>query len=119
MSLTLGLILVGTLTGIASASFGIGGGLIMVPIFLWLLKMPYPQAVAHSLVLIIPISAVGGLINTQFTQYNLRVLILCALGGIIGAVIGTYLLHTLPTLWIKRAFALFILYVAWKLWFNK
>ncbi len=119
MSHALALIALGMLTGIASASFGIGGGLIMVPIFLWILKMPYPQAVAHSLVLIVPISIVGGLMNTRFTQYDLRILILCAFGGIIGAVIGTYLLHTLPSLWIKRAFAIFILYAAWRLWFGK
>ncbi|MCS7062653.1 MAG: sulfite exporter TauE/SafE family protein [Methylacidiphilales bacterium] len=113
------LILLGLITGIASASFGIGGGLIMVPAFLWLLKMPYPQAVAHSLVLIVPISLVGSLVNTQFTQFYPRVLILCAIGGAIGALIGTFLLHNIPTLWIKRAFALFILYAAWKLWTGK
>jgi uncharacterized membrane protein YfcA len=91
----------------------------MVPIFLWILNMPYQQAVAHSLVLIIPISIAGGIANTRFTQFDLRVVTLCALGGILGALIGTYLLHTLPTLWIKRAFAIFILYAAWKLWFGK
>jgi uncharacterized protein len=51
-----GYIALGLLAGFASGCFGIGGGVLIVPILMLLFKVEYHVAVGTSLALILPIS---------------------------------------------------------------
>jgi uncharacterized membrane protein YfcA len=114
----LSLLLVGVFGGLLSGAFGVGGGIIMVPLLMWLVRMDQRRAAATSLVAIVP-SAVAGAI-----QYGLKgevdvvAGLLVALGGVGGALIGTRLLRTLSLGWLRWLFIALLVLVAVRLFFE-
>jgi len=108
--------LIGLLAGLASGCFGIGGGAIVVPALTLLCGVPYHVAVGTSLALIIPISLAGSLTSWKLNTIDWRITAACALTGMLGAVLGTLLVQKIPEMYARRAFAVFLLYAAWRLW---
>lgn len=112
----LGFIALGLAAGTASGFFGIGGGAIIVPVLTLCFKVPYPVAVGTSLALIIPISFAGSAANFKQGTIDWRIFTACVAAGVIGALLGTFLLQRVPVLWARRAFALLLVYTAWRMW---
>lgn len=112
----LGYIALGLIAGLASGCFGIGGGAIIVPILTLWFKVPYHVAIGTSLALIIPISLAGSATNFKLGTINWKIFTACAVAGIIGAIIGSLLIQKVPALYARRAFSIFLLYSAWRLW---
>ncbi len=108
----------GLVAGIASGSFGIGGGALIVPALTLWFKVPYTVAVGTSLALIIPISLAGAATHQRFGHLDWRIFTACAIAGVIGAIGGSLLIQKIPELYARRGFALFLLYAAWRLWFK-
>jgi uncharacterized membrane protein YfcA len=108
--------LIGLLAGLASGCFGIGGGAIVVPALTLLCGVPYHVAVGTSLALIIPISLAGSLTSWKLNTIDWRITAACALTGILGAILGSLLVQKIPEIVARRAFAVFLLYAAWRLW---
>jgi uncharacterized membrane protein YfcA len=80
--------------GFFAALFGIGGGVIQVPMMITVLRIPLPVAVATSTLMIIFVSAsavavhvVGG----QLTGENALIALLLAAGAVPGAQLGAFL----------------------------
>ncbi len=115
-TLLLGYALLGLCAGILSGCFGIGGGALMVPILILFFSLPFHVAVGTSLALILPISLAGSIANFKMGNVNWQAFWACAVTGIIGAVLGTLLIQKVPVLYAKRAFAVFLIYTAWRLW---
>lgn len=102
-------ILLGLSAGVLSGILGIGGGIILVPAMIYLLKMPVREATGTSLVaLLLPVGALGvyaywkdGKINMQNIKFGLWI----AVGLFIGAFLGARLSFLLPEKVIKYSFA--------------
>ncbi len=106
-------LLVGVPTGITAGLLGVGGGIIMVPLQRRVLHVPLRIAIANSATTIIVLSLVGaatknyaliteGLMTPWWTTFRLAgVLIPTAM---IGATIGSKLVHVLPVKHIRFAF---------------
>ena len=82
------LILIGLTAGILGALLGIGGGVIIVPALVLLLKIPMQNAVALSLATIVSISIVLSIYNFIARLVNLRLALIleiltasCAIGA--------------------------------------
>ena len=116
MNPLLGYIILGGVAGFASGCFGIGGGPVVVPVLVLLFKIDYHVAVGTSLALILPISLAGSATNFSMGKINWQIFTACALTGVIGAVVGAMFIQKIPALHAKRAFALFLIYSAWRLW---
>ena len=87
---------IGLLVGLLSGLFGVGGGLVMVPLQMLLLNEPIKSAVRTSLGAIVAI-AVSALAQHAWNGNVLWIPGLClGLGGIVGAQIGTRLLPRFP-----------------------
>jgi len=112
-------IAIGALAGFLGGAFGIGGGIVMVPALLVLFKQPIHIAIGTSMIAIIPIAISGGLRHYSLNNVNLNIALFAALGGIIGAIIGASLIVKIPPFYVKRAFAIFLIYSAIRLWFSK
>ena len=69
-----------------------------------------------SLALIIPISLAGSATNFSLGRINWTVFWACAIAGAVGAVLGSLFIQKIPPLYAKRAFAVFLLYAATRLW---
>lgn len=76
-------ILVGFSAGIISGLFTSGGGLILVPAFLYMLKMEPKKARATSIFCILPMVIISAIFYGQNNLINWHTGILCAIGGII------------------------------------
>ena len=116
METTLGYIVLGLVAGVASGCFGIGGGAIIVPVLTLWFKIPYHVAIGTSLALIIPISLAGSLTHSKMSNIDWKIFAFCAVAGMVGAVAGSLLIEKVPALYAKRAFAIFLLFTAWRLW---
>ncbi len=103
-------ILVGLVAGIISGLFTAGGGLIIVPALLYTLKLEPKNARATSLFCILPMVLVTAFfyISSNFIRWDIG--IKCAIGGILGGIIGAKLLGRLPEKYLKIAFTLFLIY---------
>jgi len=92
--LILGLIILSMTAGIIGSIFGLGGGIIIVPVLTVLYKMPAVDAVAVSLVAIVAISTTGAASvvrnGTANVRIGLRLEVAAAAGAAVGAVIALY-----------------------------
>lgn len=103
---------IGLIAGTISGLFGIGGGIIMVPLQMLLIEQPIQAAVTNSLGAMVAIAA-SGLLQHAWMGHVLWISGLClGLGGIVGAQMGTRLLPLLPEKLINRLFRLLLLTLA-------
>jgi len=108
-------VLIGILTGIVSGLFASGGGMILVPAFIYILKLKEVEARATSVLCILPMVVTSGIFYYTNNYIDWRIGILCATGGIIGGVVGAKLLNKLPTHYLKIAFTLFLIYASYRM----
>ena len=105
-------IIIGFLAGFVSGLFSTGGGLILVPAFIYLLKEEPKRARGTSIFCILPMVLTSSFFYYKGNYINWKIAFLCALGGAIGGYIGARLLKKLPEKILKSAFAIFLIYVA-------
>ena len=108
-------IFIGFFAGIVSGLFASGGGMILVPAFIYLLKMKDVEARATSVLCILPMVVTSGIFYYQYKQINWKVGIFCAIGGIIGGIVGANVLNKLPTKYLKIAFTIFLIYASFRM----
>lgn len=106
------LIAIGLLSGFLSGMFGIGGGIVIVPLLVMLAKFPRRLAAGTSLGAIVPAALVGVASYAAVGHVDWLVALILVVGSVIGAQIGAHLLHRLPVLAIRWAFIVFLVVVA-------
>src|SRR5262245_19159692 len=101
----------GFVAGLASALFGIGGGLVVVPLLVLWARFPIKVAVGTSLLAIGVIAAVGAATGALVSPQNLRVGIaaLLAVGSLVGAPLGVKLAKAMPDTALRWLLTLFVL----------
>lgn len=108
-------VIIGIMAGLVSGFFGAGGGMILVPAYIYILKMPDKRARATSIFSIMPMVLVSSLFYIQKDYLNWQLGIKCIIGGIIGGIIGTKLLEKFSTKTLKILFTFFLIYAAIKM----
>ena len=99
---------VGFLTGVL-ASMGLGGGFILV---VWLTifeDMPQRAAQGVNLLFFLPIAFISLIFHLKNHLVNTALVKKTALGGLLGAVIGTYGAQLIDNGLLRKLFALFLL----------
>ena len=94
-----------------------GGGLILVPAFIYILKVDEKLARGTATVCILPMAITSSIFYYKGNNINLIIGLLCAIGGVIGGIMGAKLLKIIPTNCAKILFVLFLLYVSLKMLF--
>jgi len=92
--------------------FGVGGGIIMVPLLMLLARMDQRRASATSLVAIAPSALVGTIGYGLQGEIAWIAGALVAVGAVVGAPLGARLLRMLPIVWLRWLFIAFLLLVA-------
>lgn len=108
-------IAIGLIAGLISGSFGVGGGIIIVPGLVLFLK--FSQRLSHgtSLLAILPIAASGVIGFALHGSINLSYALLLGIGSMAGAILGTKLLVMVNNTWLGRAFSALLLVTAVRL----
>lgn len=111
------LALLGALTGLLSGVFGIGGGVVLVPMLVMFLGFEQRLAAGTSVAAILPAAVVGGIGYAVQGNVDWIAAVLLAAGVVVGAQIGSYLLARVPTGFLRWMFMVFLLAVVVSLWF--
>lgn len=107
--------IIGLVSGVTSGLFGVGGGIIMVPAMVLLMKLDMKIAVASSLVIIIPTSLAGSVLNHSFGRIDWRVVAAIVPLAVLGGLGGTWLKEQIASADLKRAFGGFLILVGIRL----
>jgi uncharacterized membrane protein YfcA len=109
---------IGLAAGLLSGLFGIGGGILIVPALLLFGKMAPATATGTSLgALLLPVGALGAWEYYRNGHVNVTASLLIALGIFVGAYFGARFAQGLDPNVAKRAFAVFLVLVAARVWF--
>ncbi len=108
-------VLIGILAGIVSGLFSTGGGMILVPAFIYLLNLEDTKARGTSVFCILPMVITSSFFYYKGNYIEWNVAIMCAIGGAIGGYIGAKLLKRLPEKVLKVAFTIFLIYASFKM----
>jgi hypothetical protein len=110
---------IGLFSGLISGMFGVGGGIVMVPAMVLWLKLDMRVAVATSLVVIIPTTVAGSILNQSLGRIDWRVVLALAPLAVVGGLAGTWLKEAIPATGLKQAFGGVLILVGIRLLFFK
>jgi len=117
------LVIIGLLAGILSGLVGIGGGIIMVPLFIFFLGLNQHNAQGLSLAVMLPPVTFLAVYNYHTAgdggNIDWKVAILVSTLFIIGGFLGSKLALQIDQRMLKKVFGVFMLIVAIKLIFTK
>ncbi|MDI6846013.1 MAG: sulfite exporter TauE/SafE family protein [Candidatus Saccharicenans sp.] len=114
----LALIGIGLLAGVMAGMFGIGGGNIIVPFLILLLKYPPKRAIATSLAALLPPVGLPGVIYYyRAGTLDVRIAVLLAAGLLLGTVVGAKMNIRMPTGRVKILYGIFLIFVAIRFFF--
>jgi uncharacterized protein len=113
---------IGILAGILSGMFGVGGGIVIVPVLMFFFGMPQLNATATSLLaLLLPVGLFGVIEyyrSGKIPPENIWFGLFIAAGLSVGALFGAKLALYLPGKTLQKTFAVFLGIVALRLWFK-
>lgn len=98
---------VGLAGGLASGLFGVGGGVVMVPLLVLAASLSQHEAHATSLAAIVPLAIVGAAAFGAAGEIDFAVAALLATGSLVGAPVGARILARVPESPLRVAFGLF------------
>ena len=102
----------GVLGGLLAGFFGVGGGIVMVPLLVWLAKMDQRRAQATSLLAIAPAAVIGATSYAIGGVFPWLPALLVAIGALGGAQAGAWLLRKLSLGWLRWTFIVFLIVMA-------
>ena len=109
----------GVAAGVISGLFGVGGAIVIVPGLVLLAKLPQHTANGTSLgALLLPVGLLGFLQYYKRGQVNIVYAAIIAVGLFLGALLGAKLAAGMSDASLRRAFGVFLLFVAGKLLFG-
>lgn len=102
--------LAGGLAGLANGFFGGGGGMILVPLLTGRCGLDQRRAFATSVAVILPLCVLSSAVYLFRGGLDLMAALPYLLGGLIGGWLGGRLFQKMNMDWLRRGFALLILY---------
>jgi uncharacterized membrane protein YfcA len=103
---------IGTAAGVFSGLFGVGGGVVMVPLLILLLRMDERRATSTSLGAIVIIASAAALTQGAYGTLHLTEGLLVGVPALVGVLAGTALQQRIPARRVSLIFATLLLVVA-------
>ncbi len=97
---------IGIVSGVIAALCGVGGGVVMVPAFVFLLKLEQKTAVATSLAIIIPTALMATTQNARVGLVDWKVAAITAISASLFAYLGAGWLKTMSNDTLTRIFGI-------------
>jgi uncharacterized membrane protein YfcA len=113
------LIVLGLFAGFSSAMFGIGGGVIMVPVLNLFFGLTIHESIATSLTVIIPTTIAGAFFHNKINEISKSEITYLIPTALIGAAVGALTASILPEITLKFLFGLFLIICSFIIFFQK
>ena len=110
-------ILLGAVSGFLSGLLGGGGGMIVVPFLIFIMKKPTKIAHATAILIILPVTAVSGIVYAASGYFSLSIGVPVAVGVTVGGAIGALILRKTPPSWAQKIFGFVMLIAGLKMLF--
>ncbi|MEQ8281462.1 MAG: sulfite exporter TauE/SafE family protein [Parvibaculum sp.] len=112
-------ILVGYFVGTLSAIMGVGGGFIMIPAMIYLLRMPTNVVIGTSFFQIVFVTALTGVLHA-YTNFAVDIVLgfLLVIGGVVGAQYGVRAAEKLPAEQLRALLAAILLLIGLRLGYD-
>ena len=105
-------VVMGLIVGILGAVMGVGGGFVLVPAMVYLLKMPTQVVIGTSLVQVLVISAITTLMHASTNKsVDMELAALLIVGGVFGAYWGARAGNRIPSEQLRALLGLLVLAV--------
>lgn len=112
------LLLIGVAAGMLGGMVGVGGGIIIVPALVYFLGLSQMNAQGNSLALImLPVGILGVLEYHKQGYVDFKLVLIIAIGFILGSFFGSKISLSLPQETVKKFFALLMIVIAVKMLF--
>ena len=110
-------ILLGVCAGIVSGTLGLGSGVVLVPALVLVYGFEQKSAQGMALAVMVPMTLLGALRywKNPEIEMSLALIVLIVLGALAGVLAGTELAARLPSHILRKAFAIFLVIVAVKM----
>jgi uncharacterized membrane protein YfcA len=105
----------GVAAGIASGLFGVGGGIVFVPVLVIVLGHRQIEAEATSLLAVVPVAAVGAWRQHRYGNVVMKHGIALGLVAVVGTTVGVVAANALPERALAVSFSALLLFVAARL----
>jgi hypothetical protein len=106
-------LIVGLFAGVLSGLLGLGGAIVLIPVLVYGFGFSQAKAQGTSIGALVP--PIGIFAAIQYYRHGLldvRAAALIACGFVLGALGGATLVPYIPQVWLKRAFASLLIYIA-------
>jgi len=98
----------------AISAMGIGGGVILIPALTGFLHMAQKDAQYINLLYFVPVAICALIIHAKAGRVSFKRALFMVLGGIPGALLGSYVAEIITTGLLKRIFGVFLLVIGIK-----
>ena len=103
---------IGLCTGIMSAFFGIGGGIVIVPSLIYILGFSQKLAIGTSLAILLPpVGIAGAWVYYKNGDVDIQAAVIIAFMMLIGAFFGATLVHHIDSKILKIMFGGFLIFM--------
>ncbi len=109
------LIIIGIIAGLINGIFGSGGGIIVVPALVFLIKLEDYKAHATAISIILPLSIVSTIIYLSKNTVPLKLSMITLIGGVLGSYTGAKFLRKIPITYLRKFFGSIIIYTAMRM----
>lgn len=110
----------GILAGVVSGALGVGSGIILIPALVLILGTTQKVAQGTALAVMVAMAAMGAVryYLNQEIHLSLTTIAILSVGAVIGAYFGSQLAFMLPGPLLRKIFALFIVLVGVRMFFD-
>ena len=106
--------IVGVIAGAVNGLFGGGGGIPLLVLLTRWAKLEEKKAFATCVAVIFPLCVVSAVVYFLRCALPLAQALPYLVGGAAGGLVGGRLFQNVPNVWLRRIFAVFLLYGAWR-----
>ncbi|MDP6636493.1 MAG: sulfite exporter TauE/SafE family protein [Phycisphaerae bacterium] len=107
-------VLLGLAGGVLSGALGVGSGIVFVPILVSVFMLPQKSAQGTTLAVMVPMALLGAIRywHNPSIEINMVMVAFIVFGALGGVLVGTAVAEHVPGHWLRKAFAVFMVIVA-------
>lgn len=108
-------LILGALAGTVAGMFGVGGGVLFVPLLTLVLGLGQVEAEGTSLLAMLPVALVGGYAQYRRGFIHIRPMLVVGVAAACGAVAGSLAANSVPEDLLRRGFGVYLVIIATQL----